>query len=321
MNNEFEIIKKYFTFPDSRDDVLITNGDDCASVSVPENKQLLITVDTLISGVHFPVDTTPEDIAYKAIMVNLSDLAAMGATPCWITLAITLPEVEEDWLCRFSNTLAEVLKRFGISLVGGDTTRGALSITVQAMGLCDNGSVLRRDQAKPGDKIYVTGNIGDAAIGLRAITDEIEDENLQSCITRLNRPEARVGFAQQLSPMSVCAIDISDGLAADLGHILQASNCGAKILLPYIPQSSAVKYYFEKYNQGVVDWTVLLTQGDDYELCFTISSDHESDVIKLAKKHGLRLSCIGEITESETLDFIDASGEKVIFNETGFKHF
>ena len=321
MNNEFEIIKKYFTFPDSRDDVLITSGDDCASVSVPEKKQLLITVDTLISGVHFPIDTTPEDIAYKAIMVNLSDLAAMGATPCWVTLAITLPEVDEDWLCRFSNTLAEVLKRFGISLIGGDTTRGALSITVQAMGLCDSGRALRRDQAKPGDKIYVTGNIGDAAVGLRAILDKLEDENLAPCINHLNRPEARISFAQELSPMSVCAIDISDGLAADLGHILKASCCGAKVLLPDIPQSPAIKYYFEKYNQGVVDWSLLLTRGDDYELCFTVSSDHETDVNKLAKKHGLPLSCIGEITESQTLDFINEGGEIETFNESGFKHF
>ena len=169
MNSEFDIIKKYFTFPNSREDVLIAGGDDCASVTVPANKQLLITADTLISGVHFPIETSAEDVAYKSVMVNLSDLAAMGATPAWITLAISLPEVNEDWLYRFSRSLAEVLKSFNVSLIGGDTTKGALSITVQAMGLCDKDKLLRRDQAKPGDKIYVTGDIGDAAIGLQLL--------------------------------------------------------------------------------------------------------------------------------------------------------
>ena len=321
MNSEFDIIKKYFTFSDSREDVLIAGGDDCASVSVPENKQLLITTDTLISGVHFPVETIPEDIAYKAIMVNLSDLAAMGATPAWITLAISLPEVDEDWLCKFSNTLSEVLKRFNVSLIGGDTTKGMLSITVQAMGLCDKDKLLRRDQAKPGDKIYLTGDIGDAAIGLQVLSDRLDDERLQSCITKLNRPEARVKFAEELTSYSVCAIDVSDGLVADLGHIVNASHCGAKVLISRIPLSSASRYYFEKYSKGVIDWSMLLTQGDDYELCFTCREDKESAINDLAQKHELKISCIGEITETKELSFIDDNGELLSFVNSGFKHF
>jgi len=321
MNNEFDIIKKYFTFSDSRDDVLIASGDDCASVTVSEDKQLLITVDTLISGTHFPENTRPEDIAYKSIMVNLSDLAAMGATPAWVTLAITLPEIDEDWLSRFSITFAELLKRFNVSLIGGDTTKGALSITVQAMGLCDKANVLKRDSAEPGDNIYVTGNIGDAAIGLRAIHDQLNDDDLQSCVFRLNRPEARLLFAQELTSCSKCAIDISDGLVADLGHILDASHCGAKILLPDIPVSSAARYYFEKYNEARTDWSMLLAQGDDYELCFTVSKDHDSAVTELASKHSLQVSCIGEVTETKALEFINANGEVVNFSATGFKHF
>ena len=321
MNSEFDIIKKYFTFSDSREDVLIAGGDDCASVSVPENKQLLITTDTLISGVHFPVETIPEDIAYKAIMVNLSDLAAMGATPAWITLAISLPEVDEDWLCKFSNTLSEVLKRFNVSLIGGDTTKGVLSITVQAMGLCDKDKLLRRDQAKPGDKIYLTGDIGDAAIGLQVLSSRLDDERLQSCITKLNRPEARVKFAEELTSYSVCAIDVSDGLVADLGHIVNASHCGAKVLISRIPLSSASRYYFEKYSKGVIDWSMLLTQGDDYELCFTCREDKESAINDLAQKHELKISCIGEITETKELSFIDDNGELLSFVNSGFKHF
>jgi len=321
MNNEFDIIKKYFTFPESREDVLIAGGDDCASVSVPENKQLLVTTDTLISGVHFPAETTAEDIAYKAVMVNLSDLAAMGATPAWITLAISLPEVDENWLDKFSKTLSEVLKRFNVSLIGGDTTKGALSITVQALGLCDKDKLMRRDQARPGDKIYITGYAGDAAIGLDALLNTPGDEKLQPCIAKLNRPEARVKFAEELTSYSVCAIDVSDGLAADLGHIISASHCGAQIFLSRIPLSSASRYYFEIYNKGIIDWSMLLTRGDDYELCFTVSEDKESGVNDLARKHDLKISCIGEIIETKQLNFINPEGKLESFVNTGFRHF
>lgn len=321
MKSEFDIIKKYFTFSDLREDVLIAGGDDCACVSVPENKQLLVTTDTLISGVHFPAETSPEDIAYKAIMVNLSDLAAMGAVPTWVTLAISLPEVDEDWLRKFSKSLSEVLKRFNVSLIGGDTTKGALSITVQAMGLSVKDKLLRRDQAKPGDKIYLTGHIGDAAIGLQVLSDKLDDENLYPCIARLNRPEARVEFSEELTSCSACAIDISDGLIADLGHVVEASDCGAQVYLSRIPISVSSRYYFDHYNDGAIDWTMLLTRGDDYELCFTSGSESESEISHLASKHDLKISCIGEIIKEKELKFIDADGELEKFINSGFKHF
>ncbi|MCK4676426.1 MAG: thiamine-phosphate kinase, partial [Gammaproteobacteria bacterium] len=183
-NSEFDVIKKYFTFSDSRDDVILPGGDDCACVSVPENKQLLITTDMLISGVHFPENTSPEDIAYKSLMVNLSDLAAMGATPTWVTLAISLPDINHSWLQAFSKQFSAVLSEFNISLIGGDTTRGALSITIQAMGVCDSKTILRRDQAEANDKIFVTGNIGDACMGLQAVLNQLDDEKLLSCVNR-----------------------------------------------------------------------------------------------------------------------------------------
>ena len=321
MNSEFDIIKKYFTFPDSRADVLIAGGDDCASVSVPASKQLLITTDTLIAGVHFPVETCPEDVAYKSVMVNLSDLAAMGATPVWLTLAISLPQVDEVWLQKFSDSLAGILKRFNISLIGGDTTKGALSITVQAMGLSDKNRLMRRDQAQAGDKIYLTGDIGDAAIGLHVLLNKIDNAQLNSCVTKLNRPEARVAFAEKLVRYSNCAIDISDGLVADLGHIISASSCGANIFLPQIPLSSTSRYYFEKYNNAVIDWTLLLTGGDDYELCFTVSEDKEQLINELARQHKLKISCIGEVTAGNELVFLNADGKPVSFTNTGFKHF
>jgi len=321
MTNEFDIIKKYFTFPDSRNDVILAGGDDCAIVSPPGNKKLLITTDTLISGVHFPENTSPEDIAYKAIMVNLSDLAAMGATPAWLTLSIALPGLDESWLTAFSKQFSVVLSTFNISLIGGDTTKGALSITIQAIGLCDKEKIMRRDQAKSGDKVFITGYLGDAAIGLQAVKNKLPDEELFPCIEKLNRPMARINFAEKLASCSKCAIDISDGLVADLGHIVKASNCGARINLSDIPVSLSAQYYFKQYHNGSVDMPLLLTQGDDYELCFTVNNRNEPDVKKLAIKHQLKLSCIGEITDSNKLEFYDENNELIKFFNTGFKHF
>ncbi len=322
MNNEFDIIKKYFSLEILRDDVVLAGGDDCAIVSIPESQQLLITTDTLISGVHFPHNTSAADIAYKAIMVNLSDLAAMGATPSWCTLAITLPDVNQSWLQAFSNQFNSVLSAFNISLIGGDTTKGDLSITIGAMGFADKDKIMRRDTAEAGDKIYVSGELGDAAIGLHAVLNKLNDEKLSSCLHKLNRPEARVKFAEELVFYAKCAIDISDGLVADLGHILQLSCCGANIHLSAIPISSSAQYYFDGYNNTKTDWSLLLTQGDDYELCFTVNKMYQRDVEKLAKKHQLRLSCIGEITDSKELEFYDIdNNEPINLSGTGFKHF
>jgi len=321
MSNEFDVIKKYFSFEVLRDDVVLAGGDDCAIVSLPENKQLLLTTDTLISGVHFPENTSAEDIAYKAIMVNLSDLAAMGAAPAWLTLAISLPEINQCWLQAFSNQFNSVLSKFNISLIGGDTTKGALSITIQAMGFCDKNKILRRDKAETGDKVFVTGELGDASIGLHAVLNNLNDEKLSPCIQRLNRPEARVKFAEELVLYSKCAIDISDGLVADLGHILNASQCGAKIQLPAIPVSASAQHYFDLYHNAETDWSMLLTQGDDYELCFTVNKSNQPAVEKLAKKHQLKLSCIGEITDSNKLEFYGVNNELINFSNTGFKHF
>ena len=239
----------------------------------------------------------------------------------WITLAITLPEIDENWLTEFSRQLSTVLSTYNISLIGGDTTRGALSITIQAMGLCDKEKILRRDMAKPGDKIYVTGDLGDAKIGLQAILNNLDDEKLLPCKQKLNRPEARVSFAQKLVQYSKCAIDISDGLVADLSHIINASHCGARINLSELPISSSAQYYFQNYHNNIVDWSMVLAGGDDYELCFTVNEKYESAVIELANQHSLKISCIGEITESNELVCINDNNESIDFTNTGFKHF
>ncbi len=320
-NSEFDVIKKYFSFPDSRDDVLLAGGDDCAIVSVPENKQLVITTDTLVSGVHFPEATSAENIAYKALMVNISDLAAMGAAPAWVTLAITLPEINPQWLSAFSKQFSSLLTKFNVSLIGGDTTKGPLSITVQAMGFIGKNKALKRSAAEVGDKIFVTGNLGDAAIGLAAVLGNIDDKALLPCVVKLNRPEARVKFAEALVDLCSCAIDISDGLVADLGHIIEASQCGACINLATLPFSESAKYYFKKYHQDVIDWSKLLTEGDDYELCFTIKSINESKVFSLAEMYQLKISCIGEITNSNKLICLDEKNKEIDFLSGGFSHF
>ena len=320
-NSEFDVIKKYFSFSESRDDVLLAGGDDCAIVSVANNKQLVITTDTLVSGVHFPVETTAENIAYKALMVNFSDLAAMGATPAWVTLAITLPEINEQWLSSFSKQFSSLLTRFNVSLIGGDTTKGPLSITVQAMGFVGINKSLQRSNATAGDKIFVTGNLGDAAIGLSALLQGIDDENLLPCIEKLNRPEARINFAKELIDLCDCAIDISDGLIADLGHILEASQCGADINLVDVPVSSSAKYYFKTYHQNNIDWQTILSKGDDYELCFTVNRDNENEIYFLAKKHQIKVSCIGEINASNRLICFDENKETISFLSEGFNHF
>ena len=319
-NSEFDIIKKYFTFNHNRDDVNLAGGDDCAIVTVPPGKQLLVSTDTLIEGVHFPRNTSAADIAYKSIMVNLSDLAAMGARPAWLTLAITLPEVNENWLQAFSTQMKAILSEFNVCLIGGDTTKGPLSITIQVMGLSDKDKVMRRDCAEVGDKIFVTGELGDAAIGLHAVLNAISDDTLQSCIDRFNRPEARVRFAEELSSFSRCAIDISDGLVSDLGHVISASHCGADINLSDVPLSSCALNYFKRYSNREIDWSMALAQGDDYELCFTVNKNHQEEVEVLAGKHQLKVSCIGEITNSDTISFYDGV-KKIEFSHTGFKHF
>ena len=320
-DSEFDIIENYFTFPRVRRDVILPIGDDCAIVSPASGKQLVVTTDTLISGVHFPEQTSAADIAYKSVMVNLSDLAAMGAEPAWLTLAISLPEIDHEWLAEFSRQLSVLLAEHRISLIGGDTTRGPLSITIQAMGLCEAEKILRRDAAVAGEKLFVTGALGDAAIGLQALQKQLSDVRLQPCIDKLNRPLARTGFARELSRYSRCAIDISDGLMADLGHILKASNCGAQIQIYDLPLSDAASYYFQHYYKNTIDWSMVLTGGDDYELCFTASEKDSQLLEQLAERCHLKVSCIGTVTSAPGISLVDTNGHELDIERSGFDHF
>jgi len=317
---EFDIIDRYFRLPAQRDDVVLPVGDDAAIVAVPPAKQLVVSTDTLVAGVHFPENTSARDIACKSVAVNLSDLAAMGARPAWLTLALTLPRVDEAWLDAFAREFIETAARFGAELIGGDTTQGPLCISVTALGLVDAGAAMRRDLARAGDAIYVTGSLGDAAIGLGLLRQGgVADDSAAWLVDRLNRPQPRVDFALLAASCCVCAIDISDGFAADLGHVLEASGCGADVRLDNIPLSPQALAYFNA--SGGIDWDVVLCGGDDYELCVVTSIANEAQLMQAARQSGTRLSRVGEITPRQGLRCIDAAGETRPLPGRGFEHF
>ena len=317
---EFNLIKTYFSSSSIRKEVLLGIGDDCAVVSVPENKQLAITTDTLIDGVHFPSDTSAEDIACKAIAVNLSDLAAMGAEPAWLTLALSLPQVDEGWLKAFSDSFRLMAEKYNVQLIGGDTTQGPLSITVQAMGLVDAASIMRRDTARPGDAIYVSGTLGDAAAGLKIIQQGLAvDENRAWLVDRLNRPEPRVALGMKVAKYCSCAIDISDGLAADLGHILETSHCGATVNIDRVPLSHQLVEY--SINRNEVDWEMVLSGGDDYELCLVVAPENENRLMNIASELLLPLTRIGVIEDHNSLNIVDDTGAKYLLDHGGYEHF
>lgn len=319
---EFSLIEKYFSYDVVRDDVALSVGDDCALLNPPLGKQLAVTVDTLVCGVHFPESTSPEDVAYKSLAVSLSDLAAMGAEPAWATLALTLPNSDETWLQTFSKSFKKTLNDYGVQLVGGDTTQGPLSVTVQLTGYVDASKAMRRDAAKAGDKIYVTGHLGDAALGLNLLNVfELPDQTIRTaCINKLNRPLARVEFAQKVVDYCDCSIDISDGLIADLGHILKASACGAKVYFDQLPRSKAFHKCADYLND--LDYKqMVLAGGDDYELCLVIPADNEEALLLLAESMDVLVTHIGVIDNSGELSVINTSGESMELNYSGYEHF
>lgn len=319
--NEFEIIKTYFTAQTKpRPDVIHGIGDDAAIVSVPIRHELAITTDTLISGVHFPESTLPYDIGYKALAVNLSDLAAMGATPAWVTLALSMPTAEDEWLKAFAKGFFTLANLHGVQLIGGDLAHGPLVVTVQALGFVPTHQGLLRSGAKPGDLIYVTGTLGDAALALAFLQNTVPvDQCFQSSILeRLNRPEPRIAVGKALLRHAHAAIDISDGLAADINHILTASQVGAKIYIDRLPLSPALARSLS-HEKAVA---LALSGGDDYELCFTVSAEKCADLEKaLTAIPGSSFTYIGEVVASPGLDLCCEDGSKYHGPLNGYQHF
>ena len=313
--SEFDIIGHYFTGKGpSRDDVVLGVGDDAALLALPAGHQLVVAVDTLVAGRHFPTHTGAFDIGWKALAVNLSDLAAMGATPAWATLALTMPAVDAAWLKGFADGFFSLAEQYGVALVGGDTTRGPLSITVQLQGYIQPGKALRRDAAAPGQALFVSGTLGDAACALQQLKAGGTADAF--ALERLNRPEPRVALGASLAGVAAAAIDISDGLLADLGHILDASGCGATLWPERLPTSATL--------QGLPREQVAEYQcngGDDYELCFSLPPERRAELDVLLQQQSVAVAEIGVLEAQPGLRCRYADGRVATPPRHGFDHF
>lgn len=314
---EFELIRRYFQSQTyHRPDVIVPIGDDCAILAPPPHQQLAISLDTLVSGVHFFSDMPAYDLGYKALSVNLSDLAAMGAEPAWFTLALTLPAIEETWLQAFSRGLFDLAARYQLALVGGDTTHGPCSITIQVQGFVPPEQALKRQGAQPGDDIYITGSLGDAGFGLNLLKTQQEAPNKDYFLSRLYRPTPRIEVGQALRQIASAAIDISDGLAADLFHILESSGVGATIFLDNLPLSTALR---ATQDEKIMDYA--LCAGEDYELCFTAPPEKKPLLKQALNNITCPIAHIGVITQTTGLKIVDGSGNIKSLTRRGYDHF
>lgn len=319
---EFSLIERFFAAPfRPRDDVVLGIGDDAALVNVPDGEQLAVAVDTLVAGVHFPQSVRAADVGYKALAVNLSDMAAMGATPRWATLALTLPQADAAWVESFAQGFFDLAERFGVALVGGDTTRGPLAVSVQILGTVPCGRALTRAGARAGDCIYVSGTLGDAGLALRLLQGErnCAQEPRAMLDARLHRPEPRVALGTHLRGVAGGVIDVSDGLLADLMHVLEASAVGATLNVDAVPRSNAFRACVEPPQPA---WMELpLTGGDDYELCFTAAPEHADTVQLLAQQTGVPIALIGVIDAQPGLRCRYADGREFRPARRGYEHF
>lgn len=318
---EFSLIARYFDrVRSSRLDVETGIGDDCALLNIPEKQTLAISTDTLVAGNHFLPNIDPADLAYKALAVNLSDLAAMGADPAWLTLALTLPEVDEPWLEAFSDSLFALLNYYDMQLIGGDTTRGPLSMTLGIHGYIPAGRALKRSGAKPGDWIYITGTPGDSAAGLAVLQNRLqvsEETDARYLIQRHLRPTPRILHGQALRDIASAAIDLSDGLISDLGHIVKASGCGARVEVDALPKSDAMMRHVD--DGQALRWA--LSGGEDYELCFTVPELNRGALDVAIGQLGVPFTCIGQMSaDIEGLNFV-RDGMPVTFDWKGYDHF
>ncbi len=298
--SEFDIIRTYFQREQQSDSVIAGIGDDCALLAVTPGQYLAVSMDTLVAGRHFPLAATPYDIGRRALCVNISDIAAMAATPTWFTLGLTLPDANHEWLKQFSQGLFDIANRFHCALVGGDTTRGPLSITIQVHGQAAPEHVLTRDKAQAGDTVFVTGTLGDGAAALAMLEGRLAvDENAQHYLyERFYAPEPQVRAGLLLGPLSHSAIDISDGLLADLGHIARASDVAIEIDVEAIPLAPALASIVARSPQIWREWS--LTGGDDYQLAFTVPAAHIHTVQQLIESGQLQATAIGRVNSTDT---------------------
>ena len=307
---ERKIIQKYFSDVGSaylaEQGIRVSVGDDAAIISNPHDKESVVSIDTSIEGIHFLSSMKAKDIAYRSVAVALSDLAACGATPAWYTLALSMESYDEDWLKEFSKGLRIVSDEFRLPLVGGDTTKGALSISVQVTGYSDLGKAITRKGSSKGDLVFVSGFIGEAARELKSLREGEENKNENLAYLR---PKARIDLGQRLIGIASSAIDVSDGLIQDLGHICRASNLGCEILLDNIPTKLSRPLTANEINQG-----------DDYEICFSADESNLEEISSISKELGIKITAIGRMTEGNLVKVINKEGLEVKI-KSGFEHF
>jgi len=314
--SEFDLIRDHFSrIGTRRPDVALGVGDDCALLRVPEGFELAVSIDTLVAGVHFFADCDPEKLGHKSLAAGLSDLAAMGAEPAWATLALTIPEANEGWLSAFSLGLARLAGDEGVALVGGDTTHGPLSVTVQVHGLVPAGKAVRRSGARAGDLVCVSGTLGDAGLALRLL--EAGEAPSRFLRGRLERPTPRVRLGIALRGIATAMIDLSDGLTADLGHILEASGAGAQIRLADLPLCEEVR---DRLSANA-DWGLPLASGDDYELCFCIPVQERHRLPALANRFDIGIRVVGQILQGHGLRCLLEDGSTWRLQRSGYDHF
>jgi thiamine-monophosphate kinase len=317
--SEFDIIRRYFTRPVKR--ALLGVGDDCALIAPEPGTVLAVSTDMLVEGRHFLAGADAAKLGHKALAVNLSDLAAMGAAPRYATLALALPEADAAWLAQFSQGLFQLADAFGVELIGGDTTRGPRNISITVIGTVPPEQALRRDGAKAGDEVWLSGASGDAALALAHLDGRIRlaDAALAHCLARLHTPVPCVALGLRLRGIATSAIDVSDGLVADLGHIAERSGVEVELRYAALPRSRALRACADVRLAE----ECLLAGGDDYELAFTASPDARKRLEALAAELGLALTRIGSVSDGEPgrVSVYDAVGNIMPIAHKGFDHF
>jgi thiamine-monophosphate kinase len=307
--SEFELIRRFFARPARA--ALLGVGDDAALLQTASGMELAVSTDLLVEGRHFRPQADARKLGHKALAVNLSDMAAMGATPRWTTLALALPAADEAWLAAFADGFYALAARFGVDLVGGDTTRGPLSIGVTILGEVPAGRALKRSGAAPGDDVWVSGELGGAALGLA-------HPEIAAAAKRLDEPEPRVRLGERLRGVASSAIDVSDGFAQDLGHILEASGVGAVVEMDLLPCAPEVKKIKEKKAHH---HRLILSGGDDYEIVFTAKKKSREVIAALARELGLALARVGTIEKGNPILTVIDRNRKPVRVERGFDHF
>ena len=317
---EFDLIARYFTRP-SRHAVLGV-GDDCALLQLQAGMQLAVSSDMLVEGRHFLSTTPAAGLGHKALAVNLSDLAACGAKPLAFTLALALPFIDENWLAGFSKGLWDLADAHGCELIGGDTTQGPLNICITVFGEVPPGDALLRQHAQVGDDVYISGTVGDARLALEVFkgTLSVEATHFEAARLRMDRPTPRIELGLALRGVANAAIDVSDGLLGDLGHILQRSNVGAVIETAWVQDSAAISDALQSvaFNKRL---DLALAGGDDYELLFTAPPDQADEVLEAGEQCGVSITCIGRITPVAGVQVLDLQGLPMSRRFASFDHF